>query len=285
MSPLVLALALFCAAVPVREPLPRGRVIAREVGGCDAFPKVGTVLSAVPDAPAYDERFRDARLDARIASAEALLVQDALLLKAAGDAVGEVEVAAALKGRVEVAEPLSGVSVETGAVDVAVFGPVCGDAVSRGGVAEVEMLAPGGGGQVVAGDLSGDLFGLLGMGPAGLGELVSYGGLGAASATDTNAPAVFVMPAGSKAVADVSVVSTVPSVRRQAFDRMLGPIDVWGGGMLGELGKKANQAAERGDTVEYQRLAAEYWKLLNEATERRRVLGERSNRVKVQAGR
>ena len=110
---------------------------------------------------------------------------------------------------------------------------------------------------------------------------------GVCSVPGNGAGVLLAAPAVTGLVSGVRVSSIGPgwmglvATRKQRWDLLQDQVAVWRWSVLGELGVRANQVT---DDAEYQRLTAEYWKALEAAIERRRVLGGRREWVKEVTG-
>lgn len=69
-----------------------------------------------------------------------------------------------------------------------------------------------------------------------------------------------------------------------AVDPLLSMIDVWSDGPLGRMRREAGAMRLRGDESGFESAAAEYWRAMERAVERRQVLGEREKRTRAVRG-
>ena len=74
----------------------------------------------------------------------------------------------------------------------------------------------------------------------------------------------------------IGTVLAMKAVGPAAFlqlDPLLTVVDMWDGGEIGELRKRANAAAAAGDEARYRECSARYWDRLGVAIERRKAFG------------
>ena len=153
--------------------------------------------------------------------------------------------------------------------EAAAFGPLSAGAARLGG--DVAAWWP-----VAAGDgvgLTLAAFGALAGAETGVGEAApAYGTVAGTVAVERDAPACTALPLTVGLDAGGLGCPTLAAVTWLDLDPFLAPVDFWRDGPLGELRKAAGNGAADGDA------AAEYWKRVNWAIERRDALGSRSKR-------
>jgi len=70
-------------------------------------------------------------------------------------------------------------------------------------------------------------------------------------------------------------------VLKHEVDPLLSLFDIWNEGPLGELRRAANRLSLQGDTAAFDAAAAEYWRAMNAAEERRQAFGARGKRARA----
>ena len=119
-------------------------------------------------------------------------------------------------------------------------------------------------------------FGALAGVETGVGEAApAYGALAGTAAVERDAPVCTALPLTLGVGAGGPAYPTLAGMTLLDVDPFLASVDFWRGGPLGELRKAAGKGPA-GDAA-----AAEYWKRVNWAIERRDALGSRSKRVTV----
>jgi hypothetical protein len=126
-----------------------------------------------------------------------------------------------------------------------------------------------------------EAYGGLGVLLAGGPDAPVLGALTANGSAPVAAPVVTGLVSGVRVPAGAVVVAGMSPARKTRWDLKEGLPEVSRWCVLGELGVRANKEA---DDEAYQRLTGEYWKTLEAAMERRRVLGGRWEREKTAAG-
>ena len=134
-------------------------------------------------------------------------------------------------------------------------------------------------------DVDGAVGGVPGMGGGAMPVEARVAGVGSVTGNGVGVP--LAAPAVTGLVGGVRMAATglgwagLATTRKQRWDLLQDQVEVWRWSVLGELGVRANQVT---DDAEYQRLTGQYWKTLEAAIERRRVLGGRWERAKTAGG-
>jgi len=70
-------------------------------------------------------------------------------------------------------------------------------------------------------------------------------------------------------------------VTKHDVDPLLSLFDIWDAGPLGEMRRAANQLRSQGNTAAFDEAAAEYWRALEAAEQRRQAFGARGKRARA----
>jgi len=70
-------------------------------------------------------------------------------------------------------------------------------------------------------------------------------------------------------------------VTKHDADPLLSLFDIWDAGPLGEMRRAANQLRSQGNTAAFDEAAAEYWRALEAAEQRRQAFGARGKRARA----